>query len=107
MDKSEKIKKYYELKRKEWIETDKFDRLVFDNFKRSTRHGKGEKYNGNFKDFKNRMESMFTEGMSWQNHGEWHIDHIVPISKGGPNNLTNIQPLWRIENLSKGSKLIQ
>jgi hypothetical protein len=62
-------------------------------------------------DFKLHLESLFEEGMSWSNHGEWHIDHIKPISifeKGTPvsiiNSLDNLQPLWAFDNLSKGDK---
>jgi hypothetical protein len=49
--------------------------------------------------------------MSWENHGEWHIDHIVPFATA--RNLTeflkllhytNMQPLWASENYSKGAK---
>lgn len=63
-------------------------------------------------DFKLHMESLFLDGMSWLNHGEWHIDHIIPLSKFNQdtpisvvNALTNIQPLWAKDNLSKGNKL--
>jgi len=47
------------------------------------------------------MQNLFTIGMSWENHGEWHIDHIKPVTsfdKMTPANivcaLTNLQPLW-------------
>lgn len=62
---------------------------------------------------KERMELMFKDGMSWANHGDWHIDHIKPItsfiSEGiiDPkiiNSLDNLQPLWAFDNLSKGCK---
>jgi hypothetical protein len=26
-----------------------------------------------------KIESLFTPGMSWENYGEWHIDHIKPM----------------------------
>lgn len=62
-------------------------------------------------DLKLHMESLFREGMSWDNHGEWHIDHIKPVSLFDPetdvsivNSLDNLQPLWAYENLSKGNK---
>jgi hypothetical protein len=39
--------------------------------------------------------------MTWDNYGEWHIDHIKPVSsfdKDTPqsivNALSNLQPLW-------------
>lgn len=59
------------------------------------------------------IEGLFTEGMTWDNHGEWHIDHIVPIIffiKSGEtdprviNALENLQPLWAPENISKGGR---
>lgn len=62
---------------------------------------------------KSRIESGFLPGMSWENHGEWHIDHIKPIAvfhREGVtcpaiiNALTNLQPLWAKDNLSKGDK---
>ncbi len=49
--------------------------------------------------------------MTWENHGEWHIDHIIPISWGKTesevielNHYTNFQPLWAKDNLSKGNR---
>ena len=59
-------------------------------------------------ELKQHLESLFTEGMSWDNHGEWHIDHIKPVSKFDPetpmnivNALSNLQPLWAYDNISK------
>jgi hypothetical protein len=52
-------------------------------------------------ELKTHIESLFTEGMSWDNHGEWHIDHIKRVSefdKETPMNivnaLSNLRPLW-------------
>jgi len=49
--------------------------------------------------------------MSWDNYGEWDIDHKKPISKFNKNtklstvnSLSNLQPLWAKDNLSKGNK---
>lgn len=60
---------------------------------------------------KKHIESKFKEGMSWENHGEWHIDHVIPMSTANSeeralslNHYTNLQPLWASENLHKGSK---
>ena len=47
------------------------------------------------------IESLFTDGMNWENYGEWHVDHIKPLSKfkndepiSVVNALSNLQPLW-------------
>jgi hypothetical protein len=29
---------------------------------------------------KDYISKMFTEGMTWENYGEWHLDHIRPCS---------------------------
>jgi len=59
-------------------------------------------------DLKNHIESLFTEGMTWDNHGEWHIDHIKPVISFHKetlprivNALSNLQPLWAKENRDK------
>lgn len=60
-----------------------------------------------------RLESQFADGMSWDNYGEWHIDHIKPLSvmaKSGIydpavlNALDNLSPLWAADNMAKGAK---
>jgi len=64
-------------------------------------------------EFTDHIESQFTEGMSWGRRSEFHIDHIKPMSlfiKEGItdpaiiNALSNLQPLWAKDNLSKGAK---
>jgi len=62
-------------------------------------------------DLKENIEKKFKTGMTWDNYGEWHIDHIKPISSyeksESPkviNSLDNLQPLWASDNLKKGSK---
>jgi hypothetical protein len=64
---------------------------------------------------KNHIEGKFRDGMNWENRSKWDIDHIVPIDyylkKGITdlsiiNALTNLQPMWRKENISKANKYI-
>jgi len=50
--------------------------------------------------------------MSWDNYGEWHIDHIIPLCSATTVeeleklcHYTNLQPLWAEENLFKGGKM--
>jgi hypothetical protein len=58
------------------------------------------------------LESKFKDGMSWDNYGEWHIDHKIPLATAKTendvyklNHYTNLQPLWAIDNLKKGANL--
>jgi hypothetical protein len=62
---------------------------------------------------KKYLEEQFKPGMTIENHGEWHIDHILPLTPTDPISedelikrlhFTNLQPLWAQENLSKGNK---
>jgi hypothetical protein len=69
----------------------------------------GVDYNG----FKEYMESKFSEGMSWDNRGDWHIDHIIPLSSARSqeeliklSHYTNLQPLWAEDNMKKGDKIL-
>ncbi len=59
------------------------------------------------------LQEQFTKGMSWDNYGDWHIDHIKSCAKfdlSKPEeqrkcfNYTNLQPLWAIDNWKKGSR---
>lgn len=67
-----------------------------------------------FEEFKLHLEKQFTKGMSWENQGDWHLDHIYPVSLARDeqhlielNHYTNFQPLWAFDNLSKGNKIIE
>lgn len=64
-------------------------------------------------EFKDYLELKFTPGMTWENIGDWHIDHIQPLSKYNLEDIeqfkqachyTNLQPLWKEDNLKKGNK---
>ena len=58
------------------------------------------------------LERQFEKGMAWENYGEWHIDHIIPLCSfklTGPQDpdikvawcLSNLRPLWAQENIRK------
>lgn len=60
------------------------------------------------------LEKQFKPGMTRENHGEWHVDHIKPCSSFDLTkpeeqakcfHYTNLQPLWASENLSKGNRI--
>ncbi|WP_312999685.1 hypothetical protein [Leclercia sp.] len=64
-------------------------------------------------ELKQHLESLFVGGMSWDNYGKWHIDHIKPCSLFDQSDegqlkdcwsLSNLQPLWAEDNIKKGNK---
>jgi len=63
--------------------------------------------------FKKWMEFQLYDGMTLENYGEWHIDHIRPCSSFDLTNAEeqkkcfyykNLQPLWAKDNLVKSDK---
>lgn len=65
--------------------------------------------------FMKHIEKQFVPGMTWENQGEWHIDHMMPCASFDLEDpeqqrrcfhYTNQQPLWAAENISKGDKII-
>lgn len=63
--------------------------------------------------FVSYISEQFTEGMTLENHGEWHLDHIIPLATANTEedvirlcHYSNYQPLWAKDNLSKGSKIL-
>jgi hypothetical protein len=64
-------------------------------------------------EFRKHLESKFTEGMTWDNKGKWHIDHIKALNNFDLTDreeflkachYTNMQPLWAIDNIRKSDK---
>jgi hypothetical protein len=62
---------------------------------------------------KEHLETQFTDGMSWDNRSEWHIDHIIPLSLAKTEDelyklchYENLQPLWAEDNLKKSNKIL-
>jgi len=63
-------------------------------------------------ELKTHLEKQFKPGMTWDNYGEWHIDHKIPISAFNFKSindidfkkcwaLNNLQPLWKEDNFHK------
>jgi len=68
-------------------------------------------------DLRRHLERQFQPGMTWENIGQWHIDHIVPVSSFKYQNendpefkacwaLANLAPRWATENIRKNAKRI-
>lgn len=62
---------------------------------------------------RSHIEKQFRDGMSWQNYGEWEVDHIKPLKLFDLTDpiqlklacaLENLQPLWAHENRRKWVK---
>ena len=60
--------------------------------------------------FKSHLENQFQPGMTWENYGQWHVDHIKPCAKFDLTipeqqrqcfHYSNCQPLWAKQNLQK------
>jgi hypothetical protein len=65
-------------------------------------------------EFKLYIENQFQPGMTWENYGKWHLDHIIPLASFDLKkrselleacNYLNIQPLWALDNLAKGAAI--
>ena len=133
----------YEIKKKQWKEANlekvqlyhreyarermknpihRMQKNVSANVSNSLRRAKVSK-NGKFwnmigysaDELKVHLENLFTKGMTWDNYGEWHIDHVKPKSLFEIKNfgdrefmacwsLENLQPLWAQDNIRKGNK---
>jgi membrane-associated HD superfamily phosphohydrolase len=62
------------------------------------------------------LENKFTDKMSWDNYGDWHVDHKLPITNYNIQemgdsefmkcwSLDNLQPMWGVDNIKKSNKL--
>lgn len=93
-------------------------RVRYHHFLKDRSFGKSSsvlKYLGcSFDLFYKYIESQFQEGMSWENYGEWHVDHIIPLAYFNFEekedwfiawNYRNLQPLWKKDNLEKSSRV--
>ena len=111
---NEKIKRYQQEYRKKYPYRKLWLDILYSTLKRLGRDKEGHTIDllgYSAIDLKEHIEKQFTDGMSWDNHGEWHIDHKKPISsfdEGTPmnivNDLINLQPLWASDKEINGVK---
>lgn len=108
------------LSEKKWQqkESSKAIRFMRDSLRRvlkAEKNGRTESILGYTRgELVSHIEKQFVSGMSWDNHGEWHIDHITPISlmlsqgincPKKINCLSNLMPVWKSENLKNNNKV--
>lgn len=63
--------------------------------------------------FASMIERQFLPGMTWANKGQWHLDHIVPISTAKTqeeaealSRAGNFRPIWAADNLAKSNSIL-
>jgi hypothetical protein len=112
------VRKANTLRHKKWLQKES-NRLVHNQRTRICKLLRGERKYNSSKDLigctidflKEYLSNKFTDGMFWDNYGEWHVDHIRPCNSFDLTDLkeqqkcfhyTNLQPLWGSENCSKG-----
>ena len=123
LDNKEKLKEYNKQYENERYHSDplyKFKRVcrsrtyyAFKN-KRWSKNGSTEKLLGcDWKTAMNHIEKQFEPWMTWENHGEWHIDHDTPLASANTIeemtplfHYTNLVPLLAEDNIRKGDKIL-
>ena len=128
-----KINLYYKSKKKENIIIQKYMICRYDDIinqiidnlsKRATKSLKKYNIRRNYEHMeligcskeglRTHLEVQFTSNMSYDNYGDWEIDHIKPISRYNFSNKNeilecfnykNLQPLWKEDNRRKGNKI--
>jgi len=89
---------------------------TFEAFKSKSwrKNGSTEKLLGcDYETAMNHIESQFEPWMNWDNHGEWEIDHIIPLASANTKeemiplfNYKNLQPLLAEDNRRKSAKIL-
>ena len=88
--------------------------LQFIKSVKGTKTGRTEELLGyTAEELKDHLESLFKDGMTWENQGKWHIDHRIPMSYFTSIDqlrecfaLENLKPEWGEWNMSKGNRFI-
>lgn len=110
--------KYYRLKRNNTPSEKIRYNISSSIYQKIKKNKKGSVLNNlpfKINDLIKHLESNFEQGMSWDNYGQWHIDHIKPHSLFNYTtmqcnefkecwSIDNLQPLWAIDNIKKSNK---
>lgn len=123
----ESINRYYK-EREDTNTKAKLSRVLRNQFRRVLKNQEAQKSNSvieligcTVESLEKHLESKFTSGMNWDNYGAykrggpmtWHIDHIKPCAAFDLTDpeqqrecfhYTNMQPLWAVDNITKGDK---
>lgn len=124
----EKNKEKIAAYKKEWDKKQMQDSIIY-KIKKNLRRRVHHALNGKTKSFstmkligctpeyfKEYIESLFLENMSWDNYGEWHIDHIIPCFSFDLSipeqqekcfHYSNQRPLWKTDNLKRPKSIEQ
>ena len=116
------------LYKKEWDKKQMENNIVY-KLKKNLRRRVHHALNGNTKSqstmnllgctpefFKSHLESLFLENMSWDNYGEWHIDHTLPcytfdlscpVQQKECFHYSNQRPLWKTDNLKRSKSIVR
>jgi len=114
-----KERRRIEKKKAGMLPQNKLRKNLRKKFKRALNSGNGsgsfyELFGCTGKELVIHIENQFSLGMTWQNYGEWHIDHIIPVSMYDTNHAghvklfshhKNLRPLWGDDNVRKSNAL--
>jgi hypothetical protein len=120
---SEKTKEYNRRCSLRWGRKNRLSVAFSGNMRHSLKGNKSGNHwetlvNYTVTDLRKHLEKQFNDGMTWDNYGKWHIDHITPVSAFNfdkPSDmdfkrcwaLSNLRPLWAKENHQKINKIIK
>lgn len=118
-DKIRSSKREYTRNRRNFSPLFKFSenvrKLIGNSFKFSKGQKKGKKTETmlgcTIPELREHLAKQFKDGMTFENHGQWHIDHRIPLASAKTQeeveklcHYTNLQPLWASDNIRKGNK---
>jgi len=124
----ERVKSYNKDYMREYKHTPQFrawkkrpENKITDNIRKRLRDVMSGKRSGksailgcNTEQLRTHIEKQFKRGMSWDNYGKWHVDHIQPLASFDLQdenqcaiacNYINLRPMWAQANMEKGATI--